>query len=107
MVTEEKKKKAFTSWGQGGYWLESGMKELSGMMEVFYIFIQMHAAYVCVCVCVCVCDWAVYLRFVHFTECKLYQKKKKTQTMNNTEWEICGSLTKEHLLLISSRKQTE
>lgn len=51
MVTEEKKK-AFTSWGQGGCWLESGMKELSGMMEVFYIFIQIHVACVCVYVCV-------------------------------------------------------
>ena len=96
-----KKIKVVTCCGEGGCWLEQGVKELSKMMEMFSTSIQMQAAWVCVC------HWAVYLRVVHFTECKLYQKEKKKtpikiQTMNNTEWEICGQLTKEHGLLIDS-----
>ena len=88
MVIEVKKKKVVTCCGEGGYWLEQVMQELSEMMEMFSTSIQMQAAWVCVC------HWAVYLRAVHFTECKLYQKGKKKpkskSKMNNTEWKICG-----------------
>ena len=91
MVIEVKKKKVVTCCGEGGYWLEQGMQELSEMMEMFFTFIQLQAARVCVC------HWAVYWRAVHFTACKLHQKRKKKQnkqikiqTVSNTEWKICG-----------------
>ena len=80
MVIEVKKKKVVTCCGEGGYWLEQVMQELSEMMEMFSTSIQMQAAWVCVC------HWAVYLRAVHFTECKLYQKEKNPN--QNQKWTI-------------------
>ena len=80
-----KKIKVVTCCGEGGCWLEQGVKELSKMMEMFSTSIQMQAAWVCVC------HWAVYLRVVHFTECKLYQKEKKknpTQNPNNEQYRM-------------------
>lgn len=79
-VIEVKKKKVVTCCGEGGYWLEQGMQELSEMMEMFSTFIQLQAARVCVC------HWAVYLRAVHFTACKLYQKWKKKS--KSKQWAI-------------------
>lgn len=49
MVTEEKRKRRLLLGVRVA--IESGMEALSGMMEVFSIFIQMHAACVCVYVC--------------------------------------------------------
>lgn len=60
MVIEVKKKKVVTCCGEGGYWLEQGMQELSEMMEMFFTLSS------CRLQEVCVCHWAVYWKSCTF-----------------------------------------